>query len=77
MISSPGWSTPNTLIINTCLFLPALRPALNTDPEAEAEPVTDPAPEAEAEAVATPRYRIRTDRCHDCECQLLMWRSWP
>ena len=35
------------------------------------------AEQAEAEAVATPRYRIRTDRCQDCECQLLMWRSWP
>ena len=35
------------------------------------------AKQVEAEAVAIPRYRIRTDRCHDCECQLLMLRSWP
>ena len=49
---------------------PGGRGALTTRMQRRAE-------QAEAEAVATPRYRIRTDRCHDCECQLLMWRSWP
>ena len=49
---------------------PGGRGALTTRMQRRAEQV-------EAEAVATPRYRIRTDRCHDCECQLLMWRSWP
>ena len=49
---------------------PGGRGALTTRMQRRAE-------EAEAEALATPRYRIRTDRCYDCECQLLMWRSWP
>ena len=49
---------------------PGGRGALTTRMQRRAEQV-------EAEAVATPRARIRTDRCHDCECQLLMWRSWP
>jgi len=31
----------------------------------------------EPEPVAKPRTRIRTDCCQGCDCQLLMWRSWP
>ena len=33
--------------------------------------------EPEAEPVIRPRGRIRGSCCHDCEYQLLMWRSWP
>jgi len=31
----------------------------------------------EPEPVVKPRIRIRTDCCQGCDCQLLMWRSWP